>query len=133
MNLNFLQKNVFQHMTGRPLQKVCKKLMKTQKFCKYQLILKNKILSFARFLTLSSISTLGNVPIYPACVEVAYTTRTLSSRYPSSSTTSKKFVNRPKSKIAPRADENWELRNSESQLSQKNKVLYFTRLDFRWI
>ena len=47
-------------------QKVRQKLMKTQKFRESQLALKNKILSFARFLRLSSTSTLLNVLIWCA-------------------------------------------------------------------
>ena len=47
-------------------QKVRQKLMKTQKFRESQLALKNKILSFVRFLRLSSTSTLLNVLIWCA-------------------------------------------------------------------
>ena len=60
------------HITHRKIfratwsQKVRQKLMKTQKFRESQLALKNKILSFARFLRLSSTSTLLNVLIWCA-------------------------------------------------------------------
>ena len=60
------------HITHRKIfratwsQKVRQKQMKTQKFWESQLALKNKILSFARFLRISSTSTLPNVLIWCA-------------------------------------------------------------------
>ena len=72
LSLGYLQ-NFFRHFKGifdfsRLIwsQKVCQRLTKAQKFRESQLALKNKILSFARFLRLSFTSTFRNVIIWCA-------------------------------------------------------------------
>ena len=91
-------------------QKVRQKLMKTQKFRESQLALKNKILSFARFLRLSSTSTLLNVLIW--CALDSPSLEQLFEYFESQHITHRKCLE--PAKVRKCAKSWWKLRNSES-------------------